>query len=388
MHTFGLLLINYPTATQKGREFLTQLHYFLSGNTSQGYISLIPETMKQLQYLIVIDGPFSSENGEIMERLYEQLSSKEGLDLQLIHHPSSPQQLQAILLPQEGLGIISSAPSALIDTTDFKGSVSTLNVYDFYNLEIINEHKAAIDALGEQIHKNHQHAYRCYDQALIIHDEWEKIYIDAMDYGTANQFTDQLANQLFPIFGDQPSLAPIHRFLGAATPDGAIDYVPNLTAGLKRYFIKGRPGSGKSTLLRKLVQKGLDQHYELEVYQCGLDPNSLDMIICRQLGFAIFDSTAPHEYFPTEQEDDIIDMYELCITAGTDEKFADELQEISTRYKLQMAEGNAALALAKKFQIERAALTKPALNTDGIFQLERVILQNIAPVISIQNEVH
>ena len=368
------------------REILTQLHYFLSGNTSQGYISLIPETIKQLQYLIVIDGPFSSENGEVMDRLHEQLSGKEQLELQLIHHPSSPLQLQAILLPQYRLGIISSAPPALLETAEFKGSVITLNVYDFYNLAIIDQHQAAIDALGEQIYKNHLQAYRSYEQALVIHDEWEKIYIDAMDYDIANQFAEQLADQLFPTLGDQPSSAPIHRFLGAATPAGAVDYVPNLTAGLERYFIKGRPGSGKSTLLRKLVQKGIDQHYQLEVYQCGLDPNSLDMVICRQMGFAIFDSTAPHEYFPTEQDDQIIDMYELCIAPGTDEKFATELQEISTRYKLQMAEGNAALVLAKQFQIERAALTKPALNTDGLLELEQVILKNIETVITVLSE--
>lgn len=369
------------------RESLTQLHYFLSGNTSRGHISLIPETMKQLQYLIIIDGPFSSENGEIMDRLHEQLSNNELLELQLVHHPSSPQQLQAILLPRYGLGIISSAPPSMIETTDYKGSIITLNVYDFYNLEIIDQHRAAIDALGEQIYKNHQQAYRSYEQALVIHDEWEKIYIDAMDYNKANQFADQLAQKLFPTLGNQPSSTPIHRFLGAATPDGAIDYVPVLTEGLTRYFIKGRPGSGKSTLLRKLVQKGIDQHYQLEVYQCGLDPNSLDMVICRELGFAIFDSTAPHEYFPTESNDHIIDMYELCITAGTDEKYASSLQEISTRYKLKMTEGNVALALAKQFQLDRATLTKPALDTEGIQQLEQLILRNVETLIGFQHGV-
>ena len=42
-----------------------------------------------------------------------------------------------------------------------------------------------------------------------------------------------------------------HRFLGAATPKGAVDFVPNLTEGLPhRYFIKGPPGPGKSTMLK------------------------------------------------------------------------------------------------------------------------------------------
>ena len=43
------------------------------------------------------------------------------------------------------------------------------------------------------------------------------------------------------------------------------------------------------------------------------------MVIVRELGFAIFDSTAPHEYFPSREGDEIIDMYALIVTPGTDE---------------------------------------------------------------------
>ena len=90
-----------------------------------------------------------------------------------------------------------------------------------------------------------------------------------------------------------------HRFLGAATPVGAVDFVPNLTEDVpKRYFIKGRPGSGKSTMLKKIVAEGEKRGFDIEVYHCGFDPNSLDMIIIRELGIAIFDSTAPHEILP------------------------------------------------------------------------------------------
>ena len=46
------------------------------------------------------------------------------------------------------------------------------------------------------------------------------------------------------------------------------------------------------------------------------------MVIVRELGFAIFDSTSPHEYYPdsTWPADEIVDMYERCITPGTDEQ--------------------------------------------------------------------
>ncbi len=139
-----------------------------------------------------------------------------------------------------------------------------------------------------------------------------------------------------------------HRFLGAATPKGAVDFVPNLTEGLPhRYFIKGRPGSGKSTMLKKLAKVAEEKGFEVEVYHCGFDPNSLDMVIVRELGFAIFDSTAPHEYFPSREGDEIIDMYALIVTPGTDEKYAEEIRDVSIQYKAKMNEAMSFLAKAK-----------------------------------------
>ena len=40
------------------------------------------------------------------------------------------------------------------------------------------------------------------------------------------------------------------------------------------------------------------------------------MVIFRELGIAIFDSTAPNEYFPSRAGNEIIEMYELLITPG------------------------------------------------------------------------
>ena len=69
-------------------------------------------------------------------------------------------------------------------------------------------------------------------------------------------------------------------------------------------------------MLKKLAKAAEEKGFEVEVYHCGFDPNSLDMVIVRELGFAIFDSTAPHEYFPSREGDEIIDMYALIVTRG------------------------------------------------------------------------
>lgn len=113
-------------------------------------------------------------------------------------------------------------------------------------------------------------------------------------------------------------------------------------------MVKGRAGSGKSTLLKKIAAEGLKRGYDVEVYHCGFDSNSLDMVIVRELGVAIFDSTAPHEYFPDRDTDEIVDMYELCIAPGTDEWHADQLAVIRYSYASAMKEAIGHLAEAKR----------------------------------------
>ena len=45
-------------------------------------------------------------------------------------------------------------------------------------------------------------------------------------------------------------------------------------------------------MLKKLAEAAEEKGFEVEVYHCGFDPNSLDMVIVRELGFAIL--IAPH----------------------------------------------------------------------------------------------
>lgn len=353
----------------------------MTGNTSQGYVSLLPASLQTLSYLYVVDGPFQSDNAYVLKRLADELSPLVE-EIHYLHNPSDPKQLEGIVFPHINLGIISSSPRQLIAEQDITKAMLTLNMYDFYILDQLEAVQKKIDELTTLIEQNHQQAYKEYAEALLIHDEWEAIYIRNMDFEIANNYAYKLLGKLIPKRDNREVGQAIHRFLGAATPIGAVDYVPDLTAGLTRYLIKGRPGSGKSTMLKKFVEAGLANGYELEVYQCGLDSNSLDMVIIRELGFAIFDSTAPHEYFPSTADDHLIDMYKLCIKPNTDEQFAPQLTEINGRYKAVMRSATSYLAQAKHYQDERAELTKKIINYDALAQVEHIIVQNIMTFIA------
>jgi predicted NACHT family NTPase len=199
-----------------------------------------------------------------------------------------------------------------------------------------------------------------------------------MDFKKADQLTNKLIDKFFGKIKVNKQSDIRHRFLGAATPKGAVDFVPNLTEEIpKRCFIKGRPGSGKSTLLKKLASGAEERGIDVEVYHCGFDPNSLDMVIFRELGIAIFDSTAPHEYFPSRDGDEIIDMYELLIIVGTDEIYEDTLKSIASAYKNKMEQATKWLAKAKQYHDELETIYISAMDFSKVEEITRQIEDEI-----------
>ncbi len=63
-------------------------------------------------------------------------------------------------------------------------------------------------------------------------------------------------------------------------------------------ILKGGPGVGKSTFMRRMAQSLEERGQILEYLHCSGDNNSLDGVVCRVMGFAMIDGTAPHVVDP------------------------------------------------------------------------------------------
>ena len=328
------------------------MHYFAGGNTARGYYSLFDSNLAGLNRIFILKGGPGIGKSTLMKEIGNNWLKK-GFNTEFIHCSFDPDSIDGIILPQFKIGIVDGTAPHVIEPK-IPGAVEEyVNLGEAWDTNVLAQHKNTISELSEQISSGFRKAYETFSEALKVHDDWEKIYIENMDFDKANRLTKKIIGDFFGKITLNKEAEVRHRFLGAATPKGAVDFVPNLTAELsKRYFIKGRPGSGKSTMLKKIAAEGEKRGFDLEIFHCGFDPNSLDMIIIRELGLAIFDSTSPHEYFPSRSGDEIIDMYESLIVSGTDEIFADQIAVVSKKYKTKMAEATEFLARAKSFHNE------------------------------------
>lgn len=351
-------------------------NFYAGGNTARGFTSLFPSTLQGLEHLFILKGGPDTGKSALIQAIGDQMADN-GHDIWFIHCASDNDSLDGLVIPALKIGIVGGvAPHAIEPQLDGVTThiVEWAQICDTAHLRLQG---TAIDTLNNEIKQAYERAYSGFAEALRIHDEWEALYISNMNFKAADELTREYIDILYGEHKQDKISRVDHRFLGAATPNGAVDFVPNLTEGLKRYLIKGRAGSGKSTMLKKLAAAASDRGFDVEIYHCGFDPNSLDMIIVRELGVAMFDSTAPHEYFPDRDTDEIVDTYLRCIKPGTDEEHAEALLAFKERYSVKMKQSTQYLTQAKALQDEREQLIAPFTDIQIIDQLRDDIQQQI-----------
>lgn len=331
------------------------LHYFVDTNSSRGAVNFYNSNFQPLQHTVQLHAYPPALLANLLSGICSR-AEEEKLDVECIHN-CLDNSLEGIIVPELSAGVI-NIPS-----------------YREYNaLNLLEDHN--IKQVLEALEQSHQF----FRAALKVHDAWEKVYIDQMDFAAANQLTEKTIDRLI---GDQrleKQGTEVHRFFGAATINGAFDHIANITQCLgKRYFIKGRPGTGKSTFLKKIAQKAVEAGFRVEIYHCAFDPQSLDMIVLRELDFCLFDSTSPHEYFPSLPTDEVIDIYEAAVTPGTDEANAAALVDFAKGYKAEVAKATEKLRLAKELydrfqQTHLSRISEEALR-DVSAQIENEMFQ-------------
>lgn len=334
---------------------------FARGNTARGLHCLYDSAFQSLRRLYLLSGPPGTGKSAVLRRIADEALGR-GLTVELFYSPLQPTELDALLIKELQVGLANERAGEGLDAIQ-GADLIRIDLGQAVDLQLLSdEAKQGIASLHTEELTATTRAYEAFAAALRIHDEWEAIYIGRMDFRKADQIGQGLIDALVG-GAPQPKRAMVrHLFFGAATPEGAVNHIPALTSHLaRRIFVKGRPGSGKSTMLKRLAAAAEAKGFDVEIYHCGFDPNSLDMLLFPELSLAIFDSTAPHELFPSQPGDEILDMYAQAITPGTDEQFEGQLAPIRQRYAAKMQEATAHLKVAQalhtRLQAQYAAVT-------------------------------
>ena len=211
----------------------------------------------------------------------------------------------------------------------------------------------------------YEKCFAALSNAIMIHDDWEVETRKQMNWHGLDDQYDALVNELFGHSQLEKPSTLTHRLLGTLTPPGARDTVQSITQHLeKRLFIKGYAGTGKSSMMKKLANEALSRGFDVRLVWCGLDSNSIDMVILPELKFCIFDSTEPHVYFPDENRlgDAIFDIAQYCHLTKVEEE---NIQKIVAEYKAAIAEATHFVRLYAEEERKVREMIDDALNIEA-----------------------
>ena len=292
--------------------------YYTCANTSAGFWDLTMDNTFDAEKVIKLN----CSNKYITDTILKELCRIISDSAEKIIYPGSVNLFSGVIDRKQKLAIVSA----------IEDSSCNVNVDEILGIKPCTEFKMPIPM---EI---------AYSEAKKIHDDWEKIYIENMDFAKLDSYCENIISTIVKGESTNGNTKVYKRFFGTTTSRGTVNFIDELTLGLnKRYFIKGRPGTGKSTFLKKLSSALTKNGFDIEQYYCSFDPMSLDMVVSRELSFCVFDSTAPHEKFPEREWDVILDFYEESGLGGIDEKYEKELANIKNAYREKIEEGNKAL---------------------------------------------
>lgn len=354
--------------------------YFVCANTARGFQNYFSSNLQGLSKIFILKGGPGTGKSTMMKKvglIYNNMN----YDVEYIHCSSDVDSLDGVIIRKLGVAIVDGTAPHVIEPTAPGALEEYVHLGAAWNTDELEQHLESILKLQSDIKKSYVKVYDALERGMKVHDEWEKIYISEMDFNKADQLSEQLKEWIIGNNKGEGKGTAYHRFFGAITPNGSVDFIENLTEEMKvRYFMKGRPGTGKSSILKKLSGYAIERGIDVEIYHCAFDPNSLDMVVFPKLKACIFDSTEPHEHFPSREGDVIIDVYSEFVTPKTDEKYANEVSEIASRYRECINEAKANLGVAKCLHDDLERYYVQATDFHRINQMRKDILGRIQKI--------
>lgn len=314
-------------------------HYFACSNTAQGFVNHFSSVLQDSERIFILKGGPGCGKSTLMKKIGTHFATL-GERVDYIHCSSDSDSLDGVILCERRVAIADGTSPHVLEPTAPGAREEYCNLGIGWNREKLIPYREEILDLYAQISKEYREIYQILARAKEVHDRWEKVYLDDLDFEKLTETAESLKTEILDgMFPNPKKGKRSERFFGALTPNGSVNYIENLTCECqRRYLICGRPGTGKSTLMKRIAEAAEVCGMNTEVYHCGFDAQSVDMVVLRQIGVCLVDATAPHEVYPSRDGDILVDLYATAVKEGTDETHREILSLVKEEYSREIGE--------------------------------------------------
>jgi len=344
-------------------------YVFTSSNTCQGFHSFISDLVKPLQRVYILKGAPGTGKSTFIRLLGEALAER-GYEVDFWLSAADPLNTEGVYLPRLGLAVVNGSQGLSLDPHYPGATGEIVQLEDFQDRQALRSHSREIINLVDRLEAENQRVGHTMKQAADAREEIKKMTSQRLVLEKINGLTERLEEELF-----REGPAERHFYASAFSSEGTINYVDEISRSChRRYILKGPAGSAKSTIIAEMAIRGRRRGWPLEYYHCGLNPDSLAMLIIPNQGIALID--AGNTELSLRPWDVVIDMNDF-LEASYSTELAGEATEAERVYETLLLQAQAGLEIAHKTLMELKKIYSSAMDFASLDRKREELLQEI-----------
>lgn len=266
-------------------------HLFPGGNTSNGFYSfykyIVPLT--DSNRVICLKGGPGTGKSSFMKKIGKYFGDL-GYSIEYHHCSSDNDSLDGVVISELNVAILDGTSPHIVDPV-YPGAVDEIiNLGEAFNIDSLTTNRDAIINITEEISKNFARAYKFFESAKYIHDDWASLNSEAVDFDKILNLVEELKSKI--LTGNATSYGKErHIFSTAFTPNGIISYNSGLALECDNlYVLKGGPGLKKSYILKEIGTEAQKEGHYVEYFHDPLVTDRIENIIIPDIKTGVFTS--------------------------------------------------------------------------------------------------
>jgi len=337
--------------------------------TDQGYVSRLPELLMGISRVYILKGAAGTGKATFIRLLGESMSAL-GYEMEYWISAADAVNPEGVYFPQLDIAVVNGSSPVCLEPRYPHINGDIINLSDYLNTALIKEHAQEIIRRIDQWEQLNRQAEKHLLAAAQTKQEMKKPAVAHLNMKQLCSLVERVYSEV-----TRPRNGERHFFASAMTADGYVDYVEAISSDCRqRFILTGPAGSGKSTILAEIARKAKHQGHSVEYYHCGLESDSLLMIILPAYSAAVIDSGGLQLHLKPWDKvintESVLDNFEILKEAQVHSLAEQKYKESLCKAQEKLQEANQELKALK--QLYASKMDFEALNQRRMALLEEL----------------